>query len=91
MNKSELVLAVAEKAGLKKKEAEKAVAAVIDSVVETLKKGKKVQLVGFGTFETRARKARTGINPRTKETIKIAASKSPVFKAGKAFKDAVAK
>ncbi len=91
MNKTELVLAVAEKAGLKKKEAEKAVAAVIDSVVETLKKGKKVQLVGFGTFETRARKARTGINPRTKETIKIAASKSPVFKAGKAFKDAVAK
>lgn len=91
MNKTELVLAVAEKAGLKKKEAEKAVAAVIDSVVETLKKGKKVQLVGFGTFETRARKARTGINPRTKETIKIAASKSPVFKAGKAFKDAVVK
>ena len=91
MNKTEVVLAVAEKAGLKKKEAEKAVAAVIDSVVETLKKGKKVQLVGFGTFETRARKARTGINPRTKETIKIAASKSPVFKAGKAFKDAVAK
>ena len=91
MNKTELVLAVAEKAGLKKKEAEKAVAAVIDSVVETLKKGKKVQLVGFGTFETRARKARTGINPRTKETIKIAASKSPVFKAGKAFKDSVAK
>ncbi|MBR0465990.1 MAG: HU family DNA-binding protein [Clostridia bacterium] len=91
MNKSELVLAVAEKAGLKKKEAEKAVAAVIDSVVETLKKGKKVQLVGFGTFETRARKARTGINPQTKQTIKIPASKNPVFKAGKAFKDAVGK
>ena len=91
MNKSELVLAVAEKAGLKKKEAEKAVAAVFDSVVETLKKGKKVQLVGFGTFETRARKARTGINPQTKQTIKIPASKSPVFKAGKAFKEAVGK
>ena len=91
MNKTELVAAVAEKAGLSKKDAEKAVAAVVDSVVESLKAGDKVQLVGFGTFEVRERAARTGINPKTKEAIKIAASKNPVFKAGKAFKDAVAK
>lgn len=89
MNKSELVAAVAEKAGLSKKDADKAVAAFIDSVVETLKSGDKVQLVGFGNFEVRERAARTGINPLTKQTIEIAASKSPVFKAGKAFKDAV--
>ncbi len=91
MNKSELVASVAEKAGLSKKDSEKAVAAFIDSVVETLKAGEKVQLIGFGNFEIRERAARTGINPRTKEEIKIAASKNPVFKAGKAFKDAVAK
>lgn len=91
MNKTELVAAVAEKAGLSKKDAEKAVAAVVDSVVASLKAGDKVQLVGFGTFEVRERAARTGINPKTKEAIKIAASKNPVFKAGKAFKDAVAK
>lgn len=91
MNKTELVAAVAEKAGLSKKDAEKAVAAVVDSVVASLKAGDKVQLVGFGTFEVRERAARTGINPKTKEAIKIAASKTPVFKAGKAFKDAVAK
>ncbi len=91
MNKAELVAAVAEKAGISKKDAEKAVAAVIDSVVDTLKAGDKVQLIGFGTFEIRERAARTGINPQTKATIKIAASKTPVFKAGKAFKDAVAK
>lgn len=91
MNKTELVAAVAEKAGISKKDAEKAVAAVIDSVVDTLKAGEKVQIIGFGTFELRERAARTGINPQTKATIKIAASKSPVFKAGKAFKDAVAK
>ncbi len=91
MNKTELVASVAEKAGLSKKDSEKAVAAFIDSVVETLKKGDKVQLIGFGNFEIRERAARTGINPRTKEEIKIAASKNPVFKAGKAFKDAVAK
>ena len=89
MNKSELVAAVAEKAGLSKKDADKAVAAFIDSVVETLKSGDKVQLVGFGNFEIRERAARAGINPLTKQTIEIAASKSPVFKAGKAFKDAV--
>lgn len=89
MNKVELVASVAEKAGLSKKDAEKAVAAVIDSVVAAVAKGDKVQLIGFGTFELRERAARTGLNPRTKETITIAASKQPVFKAGKAFKDAV--
>lgn len=89
MNKVELVASVAEKVGLSKKDAEKAVAAVLNSVVAAVAKGDKVQLVGFGTFEVRARAARTGRNPRTKETITIAASKQPVFKAGKAFKDAV--
>ncbi len=91
MNKTELVASVAEKAELTKKDAEKAVAAVVDSVIAALKKGEKVQLVGFGTFEVRERAARTGINPQTKKTIKIPASKNPVFKAGKAFKDAIAK
>ncbi len=91
MNKTELVSAVAEKAGLSKKDADKAVAAVIDTVVETMKAGDKISLVGFGTFEVRERNARTGLNPRTKEKIEIPASKLPVFKAGKAFKDAVAK
>lgn len=89
MNKTELVASVAEKAGLSKKDAEKAVAAVIDSVVDTLKAGDKVQLVGFGTFEVKERVARTGINPLTKEKINIAASKTPAFKAGKALKDAI--
>ncbi len=89
MNKTELVAAVAEKAGLAKKDADKAVAAVIDAIVETLKAGDKVALVGFGTFEVKARAAREGINPLTKEKIKIAASKAPAFKAGKAFKDAI--
>lgn len=89
MNKTELVAAVAEKAGLSKKDADKAVAAFVDSVVDALKKDDKVQLVGFGTFEVRARAAREGINPLTKKKITIAASKNPVFKAGKAFKDAI--
>lgn len=89
MNKVELVASVAEKAGLSKKDAEKAVAAVLDSIVAAVAKDDKVQLVGFGTFDVRERAARTGRNPRTKETITIAASKQPVFKAGKAFKDAV--
>ncbi len=91
MNKTELVSAVAAKAEISKKDAEKAVAAVIDAVVDTLKSGDKVQLVGFGTFEVRERNARTGLNPRTKEKIEIPASKLPVFKAGKAFKDAISK
>lgn len=89
MNKTELIAAVAEKAGIAKKDADKAVAAVIDTIAAELKKDGKIQLVGFGTFETRKREARTGINPRTKETIKIAATKVPVFKAGKALKDAI--
>ncbi len=91
MNKVELVASVAEKAGLSKKDAEKAVAAVLESVVGAVAQGEKVQLVGFGTFEVRTRNARTGRNPQTKETITIPASKQPAFKAGKAFKDAVAK
>lgn len=91
MNKVELVAAVSEKAGISKKDAEKAVSAVLDSVVESVASGDKVQLVGFGTFEVRARSERTGRNPRTKETIVIPASKQPVFKAGKSFKDTVAK
>ncbi len=91
MNKVELIAAIAEKSGLTKKDAEKALSAVVDSVVEAVSKGDKVQLVGFGTFEVRERGARTGLNPRTKETIQIPASKQPVFKAGKAFKDAVSK
>ncbi len=91
MNKTELIAAVAEKAELSKKDADKAVAAVIETITKALKKGDKVQLVGFGTFEVRARGARTGLNPRTKETIKIPAAKLPAFKAGKALKDAVDK
>ena len=91
MNKVELIAAVAEKAGLSKKDSDKAVAAVLESIVDALASGDKVQLVGFGTFEVRAREARTGRNPRTKETIQIPASKQPVFKAGKSFKDGVSK
>ena len=91
MNKVELVASVAEKTGLAKKDAEKAVAAVLDAVKEAVVKGDKVQLFGFGTFEVRARAARTGLNPKTKEAIEIPASKAPAFKAAKAFKDAVAK
>ena len=89
MNKTELVAAVAEKADLSKKEADAAVKAFIDSVAEELKKGEKVQLVGFGTFEVSERAARQGRNPQTGETIEIAASKTPRFKAGKALKDLV--
>ncbi|MBO5059633.1 MAG: HU family DNA-binding protein [Clostridia bacterium] len=91
MNKTELVAAVAENAALSKKDAEKAINAVIDTITGALADGDKVQLVGFGTFEVRARGARTGKNPRTGEAIKIAASKVPAFKAGKAFKDVVNK
>ena len=89
MNKAELISAVAEKAELSKKDTEAAVNAVVEVITKALKKGDKVQLVGFGSFETRKRAARVGRNPRTKETIKIAASKVPTFKAGKALKDAV--
>ena len=89
MNKTELVASIAEKANISKKDAEKALAAFVDSVSAELKKGGKVQLIGFGTFEVRERAARTGINPQTKQTIKIGASKYPVFKAGAALKAAI--
>ena len=89
MNKTELIAAVAEKAELSKKDAEKAVKAFTDVVSEELVNGGKIQLVGFGTFEVRNREARTGKNPRTGEAIQIAASKVPAFKAGKALKDVV--
>ncbi len=91
MNKSELIAAVAEGAGLSKKDSEKAVNSLVDVIEMALKAGDKVQLVGFGAFEVRARGARKGRNPRTKEVINIPASKVPVFKAGKAFKEAVGK
>ena len=87
MNKSELIAAMAEKSGLSKKDSEKALGAFMDTVVDALKDGDKVALVGFGTFDVRERAARTGLNPRTKEPIEIDASKAPAFKAGKAFKD----
>ena len=90
-NKTELVAAIAEKAGLTKKDAEKALTAATEAVAEALVNGDKVQVIGFGTFEVKKREARVGRNPRTKQEIKIPASKTPVFKAGKALKDKVAK
>ncbi len=89
MNKTELIAAMAEKAEISKKDAEKALAAFIDSVEKALKAKDKVQLVGFGTFEVKERAARKGRNPQTKKEIMIPASKAPAFKAGKAFKDAI--
>jgi len=89
VNKTELVANVAEKAGLSKKDAEKALGAVIESIEEALVEGDKIQLIGFGTFEVKDRKARKGRNPQTGKEIDIPASKSPVFKAGKALKDSV--
>lgn len=89
MNKTELITAVAEKAGVSKKDADAAVNTVLDTIVETVAAGDKVQLVGFGTFEPRERSAKIGKNPRTGESIEIPASKIPAFKAGKAFKDIV--
>ena len=89
MNKTELIAAVAEKANITKKESELVVAATFDAIVDALKEGEKVQLVGFGSFEVKHRAARTGRNPKTKEAIEIPASAVPVFKAGKALKDAV--
>ena len=89
MNKTELIAAVAEKTALSKKDSEAAVNAALCTITEALKKDEKVQLVGFGSFETKKRAERNGMNPRTKETVKIAASKVPTFKAGKALKDAV--
>ena len=89
MNKTELVAAIAEQAEISKKDAEKAVKAFVEVITEELKKGEKVQLVGFGTFEVTSRAAREGRNPQTGNTMKIAACKAPKFKAGKALKDAV--
>ena len=91
MNKTELVAAMAEKAGLSKKSAEAALKAFEDVVAEELKKGEKIQMVGFGTFEVSERAARTGKNPQTGKAINIPACKAPKFKAGKALKDAVNK
>ena len=89
MNKAELVAAIAAKTGDTKKGAEASVNAFVDVITDALAKGDKVQLVGFGSFEVRKRAARKGRNPQTKEEIKIPASKAPVFKAGKALKDAI--
>ena len=91
MNKAELIAAVAAQTGETKKSAEATINAFVDTVTKSLKKGDKVQLVGFGSFEVRKRAARKGRNPQTGEEIKIPASKSPVFKAGKALKDTVNK
>ena len=91
MNKAELVTAVAEKAGLSKKDSEKAINAAFDAITDALVAGDKVQLVGFGSFEVKERNARVGRNPKTKEEIQIPASRVASFKVGKALKDAVAK
>ena len=91
MNKTELIAAVAQKAGLTKKDAERVVCATFDTITESLVTGEKVQLSGFGIFETKEREARVGRNPRTKEAIQIPATKTPAFKASKTLKDAVAK
>ena len=89
MNKTQFIDAVAQKAGMSKREAEAAVNAMTAVIADELKAGEKVQLIGFGTFEVKARAARSGRNPKTGETITIAASKAPTFSAGKALKDAV--
>lgn len=91
MNKTELIAVVAEKAGLSKKDAGNAVQATFEAIEKSLKKGDKVQLIGFGTFETRKRAARNGKNPKTGAAVKILACKAPAFKAGKALKEAVNK
>jgi DNA-binding protein HU-beta len=91
MNKNELIAAVAEAAGVSKKDADAVVKATFEQIANAMVAGEKVQLIGFGTFETRERGARTGKNPRTGETVTIAACKAPAFKAGKALKDAVNK
>jgi len=91
MNKTELINAIAAKSGLSKKDSEKALVATVDAITDALKGGDKVQLVGFGIFDIKNRAARIGRNPKTKEPINIPATKTPVFKAGKALKDAVAK
>ena len=91
MNKTELIAEVAKKCGMSKKDAEKAINATIDTITDALCADDQVQLVGFGGFETKKREARTGRNPKTKETIEIPATTVPVFKAGKALKDKVSK
>jgi len=91
MNKTELINAIAEKSGLSKKDSENALAATVDAITSSLQSGNKVQLVGFGIFDVKDRAARVGRNPKTKEPINIPATRTPVFKAGKALKDAVAK
>lgn len=91
MNKAELIAAVAEKSGLSKKDAERAVNATFDAITDELVAGGKVALVGFGSFDVKTRAERIGRNPRTREEITIPASRTPQFKAGKALKDAVAK
>ena len=91
MNKAELINAISTESGLSKKDSEKALSATISSITKALNAGDKVQLVGFGSFEVKTRSARMGRNPKTKEEIKIPASKTPQFKAGKAFKAAIAK
>lgn len=91
MNKNELISVIAEKSGFSKKDAATALESVVAAISESLEKGEKIQLVGFGTFEVKERAARTGKNPRTGEVVEIAAAKVPSFKAGKALKDAVSK
>ena len=91
MNKTELVAVVAEKTGITKKDAERVVNATVDAITESLAKGEKVQISGFGIFEAKSREARVGRNPRTKESIQIPATRLPAFKASKTLKDTVAK
>lgn len=91
MKKADLINAVAKQADISRKDAEKALNATIDTIINAVAEGDKIQLTGFGTFEQRQRKARTGVDPRTGNSIEIAASKVPAFKAGKAFKDIVNK
>lgn len=89
MNKTELIGSISDKSGLTKKDAEKALSALIDSIQEALVQGDKVQLIGFGTFEVKERAERKGRNPQTNKEITIPASKSPTFKAGKGLKDSI--
>ena len=91
MNKTELIAAVAEKTGMTKKDAERVINATVDTITDTLNKGEKVQMSGFGIFEVKAREARVGRNPRTKESIQIPATRLPAFKASRALKDLISK
>ena len=91
MNKTELIAAAAEASGMKKKDAERVVNAAIDAIAASLRKGEKVQLSGFGSFEVKSREARIGRNPHTREAVEIPASRVPVFKASKNLKDIVGK